>query len=66
MCQAKKDNRTRIFYVRARTSKGRAVQAGKRSGGCVVFRAPEGWQVVGYLGQDGGEVDQLGFVYGRQ
>ena len=66
MCQAQKDGRTRIFYVRAGTSSGRGVEAGTRTGECVVFRAPQGWAVVGFLGQDGSEVDQLGFVYGKQ
>ncbi|KAK0622565.1 Endonuclease/exonuclease/phosphatase [Immersiella caudata] len=66
MCQAQKDGRTRIFYLRARTSSGREVSAGKKSGECVVYRAPGGWQIVGFLGQDGSEVDQLGFVYTRQ
>ncbi|KAK4444356.1 endonuclease/Exonuclease/phosphatase [Podospora aff. communis PSN243] len=66
MCQAQRDGRTRIFYVRATTSRGRELRSGTRSGECVVYRAPEGWQVVGFLGQDGNEVDQLGFVYARQ
>jgi len=66
LCQAQKDGRTRNFYIRATTSTGRTLQAGTVTKDCVVFSAPRGWQIVGFLGQDGNEVDQLAFVYAPQ
>lgn len=66
MCQAQKDKRTRIFYIKAKTSAAREVQSGTRTGECVVYRAPDGWQIVGFLGQDGNEIDQLGFLYAKR
>ncbi|KAK1754385.1 Horcolin [Echria macrotheca] len=63
LCQGQKDSRTRIFYIRAVTSAGRTVQAGAATKDCVLLSAPEGWHIVGFLGQDGDEVDQLGFVF---
>ncbi|KAK0705545.1 hypothetical protein B0H67DRAFT_649862 [Lasiosphaeris hirsuta] len=56
-----KDGNTRVFSLRAVTSDGTAM------GDCVRFSAPSRWQIVGFLCQDGGEVDhQLGFVYAPQ
>ncbi|KAK0639556.1 endonuclease exonuclease phosphatase family protein [Cercophora newfieldiana] len=66
MCQAQKGGRTRVFYIGGRTSSGKEVQAGTKTGECVVYSAPRGWQILGFLGQDGDEIDQLGFVYGKQ
>ena len=66
LCQSQKDNRTRIFYIKAMTSTGRSLAAGSVAGDCVTYSAPTdggAWQIVGFLGQDGAEVDQLGFVY---
>lgn len=66
LCQSQKDSRTRIFYIQAVTSAGRSLAAGTVAGDCVTYSAPtEGgaWQIVGFLGQDGAEVDQLAFVY---
>lgn len=63
LCQAQKDGRTRNFYIRAVTSAGRALQVGVVTKDCAMFSAPKGWQIVGFVGQDGNEIDQLGFVY---
>ncbi|KAK1834496.1 endonuclease/Exonuclease/phosphatase [Podospora conica] len=63
LCQGQKDGRTRNFYLRAGTSAGRSLAAGTRTGDCAVLAAPSGWQVVGFMGQDGDEVDQLALVY---
>jgi hypothetical protein len=62
----KKDGQTtttRNFYIRAVTSSGRSVEAGTRTASCGTSAAPEGWHIVGFLGQTGMEVDQLAFLY---
>jgi hypothetical protein len=63
VCQGQKDGRTRIFYIRAATSSGRTLSSGAATKDCITFSAPSGWHIVGFIGQDGEEVDQLAFVY---
>ncbi|CZS94769.1 probable endonuclease/exonuclease/phosphatase family protein [Rhynchosporium agropyri] len=66
LCQAQQNGSTRIFYILATTSTGRTVTTGKTTADCVTYSAPAGWQIVGYNGQDGDEVDQLAFIYAPQ
>lgn len=63
LCQGKYNDETRNFYILATTSTGRTLSAGTATSDCSTFTAPEGWQIVGYLGQDGDEMDQLAFIY---
>ncbi|KAK5661337.1 hypothetical protein OQA88_11232 [Cercophora sp. LCS_1] len=63
LCQGQRSGQTRNFFIRAVTSTGRSIQAGTRTTECATFTAPSGWQIVGFMGQDGDEVDQLAFVY---
>ncbi|KAI1780698.1 mannose-binding lectin [Hypoxylon cercidicola] len=66
LCQGEKDSRTRNFYIQATTSTGRTLSAGTSTSDCATFTAPSGWGIVGFLGQDGDEMDQLAFVYAPQ
>lgn len=66
LCQGKKNDQTRIFYILATTSTGRTLKTGTSTDDCSTFTAPDGWGVVGFVGQDGDEVDQLAFVYAPQ
>ena len=66
LCQGQKDGRTRNFYIQATTSAGNKVSAGSLTSDCNTFQAPAGWQIVGYMGQDGDEIDQLAFIYAPQ
>ncbi|KAJ1337308.1 Endonuclease/exonuclease/phosphatase family protein [Microdochium nivale] len=66
LCQAQNGGRTRNFYISAATSAGRKLQVGTTTADCGTFTAPAGWQIVGFLGRDGDEVDQLGFIYAPQ
>ncbi|PLB45316.1 endonuclease/exonuclease/phosphatase family protein [Aspergillus steynii IBT 23096] len=66
LCQGKHNNHTRIFYLQAVTSVGNKLEVGTQTDDCQEFRAPQGWQVVGFYGRDGDELDQLGFIYGLQ
>lgn len=65
-CTGKYSNHTRNFYVLATTSKGRTVTAGTSTSDCTTFTAPTGWQIVGYMGQDGDEIDQVSLIYAPQ
>ncbi|KAJ4988765.1 hypothetical protein SVAN01_05742 [Stagonosporopsis vannaccii] len=62
LCQGEKDGKTRIFYAQLRTSAGRSVSAGTKTGACVERTAASGYSFVGFLGRAGDEVDKLGFV----
>ncbi|KAI9931405.1 hypothetical protein ASPWEDRAFT_169751 [Aspergillus wentii DTO 134E9] len=66
MCQGKHNDHTRIFSLSATTSKGKTVSAGTKTEDCKDFVAEDGWQVVGFYGQDGDEIDQLGLIYSLQ
>lgn len=62
LCQGEKDGKTRIFYAQLRTSAGRSVSAGVKTGTCVEKTAASGSSFVGFLGRSGDEIDKLGFV----
>jgi hypothetical protein len=63
LCKGDRSGQTRNFYIRAATSAGRTLAAGTATADCATFVAPEGWQIVGFVGQAGDEMDQLAFVY---
>ncbi|KAI1139865.1 endonuclease exonuclease phosphatase family protein [Hypoxylon sp. FL0543] len=66
LCQGQKDDQTRNFYIMAATNSGKTLEAGTSTSDCATFTAPDGWGIVGFLGQDGDEMDQLAFVYAPQ
>lgn len=59
----KKDGRTRIFYLRAGTSTGRSVAAGSKTSESTVVTAPAGFQISGFHGRAGSEIDAIGAIY---
>ncbi|KEF57690.1 uncharacterized protein A1O9_05608 [Exophiala aquamarina CBS 119918] len=63
LCRGQKDGLTRNFYIVATTSSGRTLSAGSSTSDCSDFAAPIGWQIVGFHGRSGDEVDLLGFLY---
>ena len=65
LCQGKHNDKTRIFFFEATTSKGRTASTGKTTDDCVTFAAPEAgsWGLVGFMGQDGDEIDQLALLW---
>ena len=63
LCRAKYDGHTRIFYARFTTNLGRTLAGGSTTGDCVTRTAPAGWQLAGFHGRAGDEVDKLGLVY---
>ena len=65
LCQGKHNDKTRVFFSEATTSRGRTASTGKATDDCVTFAAPEagGWGLVCLMGQDGDEIDQLALLW---
>ncbi|MFJ8082891.1 jacalin-like lectin [Streptomyces sp. NPDC096205] len=66
LCQGGKDGRTRIFYASFTTSLGRTLAGGTTTSDCVTRTAPSGWQIAGFHGRAGAEIDKIGFIYTRR
>ena len=63
LCQGVKDGHTRIFYAKFTTNLGRTLAGGTTTSDCVTRTAPSGWQIAGFHGRTGDEVDKIGFIY---
>lgn len=63
LCQGQKDDHTRIFYAKFTTNLGRTLAGGTTTSDCVTRTAPSGWQIAGFHGRAGDEVDKVGFLY---
>lgn len=59
----KHNDRTRIFRAEFRTNLNRTLMGGSQTSNTVTYTAPSGWQIVGFHGRAGGEVDKLGVIY---
>jgi hypothetical protein len=62
-CSGLKDGHTRIFYARFTTNTGRTLTGGATTSSEVTYTAPTGWQIVGFHGRAGDEVDKVGVIY---
>ncbi|MFI1735161.1 jacalin-like lectin [Streptomyces acidicola] len=63
LTQGQKDGRTRIFSAAFTTDKGRSLSSGTVTSDAKTFTAPSGWQIVGFTGRAGDEIDKLGVLY---
>ncbi|KAJ5145221.1 mannose-binding lectin [Penicillium atrosanguineum] len=63
LCTGKYNSETRNFYIKATTSSGNTLEAGTSTDDCLTFTADDGYAVVGFMGQDGDEMDQLALIY---
>ncbi len=63
LTRGEKDGRTRVFSAAFTTDKGRTVTAGSPTSDAATFTAPSGWQIVGFTGRSGDEIDKLGVLY---
>ncbi|KAJ5367132.1 hypothetical protein N7541_001073 [Penicillium brevicompactum] len=63
ICTGKYNDQTRLFYIQASTSAGNTLETGVSTSDCQTYTAPDGFGVVGFMGQDGDEVDQLALLY---
>ncbi|RLN57770.1 hypothetical protein BBP00_00007363 [Phytophthora kernoviae] len=55
----KKEERTRIFYLKFKTNKGRSVEGGTKTSAKATVTAPKGFQLSGLHGRSDKEVDAL-------
>jgi hypothetical protein len=65
LCQGSRNNHTRVFYAKFTTNLGRSLAGGSTTSDCVTRTAPAGWQIAGFTGRTGEEVDKIGFIYTR-
>ncbi|KAJ5669159.1 mannose-binding lectin [Penicillium macrosclerotiorum] len=63
LCTGTYDDHTRNFYIKATTSSGNTLEAGTATSNCTTYTADSGYGVVGFMGQDGDEMDQLALIY---
>ncbi|MGY4928922.1 jacalin-like lectin [Streptomyces sp. 900105755] len=66
LCEGKYNNTTRIFYARFTTNLGRTLAGGTTTSDCVTRAAPSGWQIAGFHGRSGDELDKVGFIYTKR
>ena len=63
LTQGQKDGQTRIFSAAFTTDKARTLSSGTATSDATTFTAPSGWQIVGFTGRSGDEIDKLGVLY---
>ncbi|MDN3021739.1 jacalin-like lectin [Streptomyces sp. S.PB5] len=63
LTQGQRDGHTRIFSAAFTTDKGRTLTSGTATSDTKTFTAPSGWQIVGFTGRSGSEIDKLGVLY---
>ncbi|MFF4962850.1 jacalin-like lectin [Streptomyces sp. NPDC001222] len=66
LCEGQYDGHTRIFYAKFTTNLGNSLAGGTTTSDCVTRTAPSGWQIAGFHGRSGDEVDKTGFIYTRR
>jgi hypothetical protein len=65
-CQGQRDGDNRVFYAQFTTNLNRTLEGGTTTSDCVTRTTPSGWQVAGFHGRSGTEVDKIGFIYTRR
>jgi Jacalin-like lectin domain len=66
LCAGRYSGHTRIFYARFTTNLARTLADGTTTSDCVTRSAPAGWQIAGFHGRSGAEVDKIGFIYTKR
>ncbi|MEU9385730.1 jacalin-like lectin, partial [Streptomyces sp. NPDC048279] len=66
LCEGKHSNTTRIFYAKFTTNLGNTLAGGTTTSDCVTRTAPTGWQIAGFHGRSGDELDKVGFIYTKR
>ncbi|MFF5144892.1 jacalin-like lectin [Streptomyces sp. NPDC013157] len=66
LCEGKYNNTTRIFYAKFTTNLGRTLAGGATTSDCATRTAPSGWQIAGFHGRSGDELDKVGFIYTKR
>jgi hypothetical protein len=63
VCQAYYSSDYRLFYAKWTTNLGRTLSGGVTTSDCTTFTAPSGYEISGFFGRSGDEVDKLGVFY---
>ncbi len=63
LCSGKYNDHTRIFYAQFTTNENRTISGGTTTDTTETYTAPDDWQIVGFHGRAGDEVDKLGVIY---
>jgi endonuclease/exonuclease/phosphatase family metal-dependent hydrolase len=63
LCRGTYNGHTRIFSARFTTNLGATLAGGTTTADCTSYTAPSGWQIAGFHGRAGDEVDKAGVVY---
>ncbi|MFJ5222905.1 jacalin-like lectin [Streptomyces sp. NPDC088400] len=63
LTRGQKDGETRVFSAAFTTDAGRTLASGSATSDAVTLTAPAGWQIVGFTGRSGDEIDKLGVIY---
>ena len=63
LCEAEYSGHTRIFYAKFTTNLGNTLAGGSTTSDCTTLSAPSGWQLAGFDGRSGDEVDKLGLIF---
>lgn len=63
LCSGTKDGTVRIFYIQFTTNLGNTISGGTQNSATVTYTAPNGFQVAGFHGKAGTELDKLGLIY---
>ncbi|BFV56507.1 jacalin-like lectin [Kitasatospora sp. CMC57] len=66
LCRGSYSGHSRIFQAQITTSLGRTLTAGTSTADCVTRTAPAGWQIAGFTGRSGDELDKLGLLFTRR
>ncbi|MGW7425592.1 jacalin-like lectin [Streptomyces sp. NPDC054813] len=66
LCEGKYNSTTRIFYAKFTTNLGNTLAGGTTTSDCVTRTAPSGWQIAGFHGRSGDELDKVGFIYTKR
>jgi hypothetical protein len=63
MNSGEKDGHTRVFWIAFTTNLGRVLTGGSATGTSASYTAPSGWQIVGFHGRSGDELDKMGVIF---
>jgi hypothetical protein len=63
VCEGSYNGGERLFYAKWTTSSGRTLAGGATTSDCTTFTAPAGYEISGFFGRSGDEVDKLGVFY---
>ncbi len=63
LTQGQHNGRTRLFSASFTTDTGRTLTTGTPTPDAATFTAPAGWQIIGFTGRAGDEIDKLGLLY---